>query len=148
MSTTDSQLSTEAEALLVNSFTTKYGSEITETEILQYNDEVANEPVIPDVDVPDASLPISDAAQAEFYKNDGLIDSGFPSNIPRKIDKLYKFRNMPTPNSTTEVSSVLLLSNKLTDDIEITGGFNAICVDLDTCGHILSIDYGCSLAAL
>lgn len=148
MSTTDSQLSSDIESQIVRSFTSKYGSEITDSEILQYNDEVQHEPTIPDVDIPDASTPITDAAMAEFYKDDGLIDSGFPSNIPRKIDKLYKFRNMVMPSSTTEVTSVLLLSNKLTEDTEITGGYNAICVDLDTCGHVLTIDNGSTLAAL
>lgn len=148
MSTTDTQLSTEAEALKVSTFTTKYGSEITDAEILQYNDEVANEPVIPDQDFPHASQPLSDAAQAKFYEDDGLIDSGFPSGIPRKIDKLYKFRNMVMPGATTDSQSVLLLKNKLTESIEITAGYNAVCVDLDTCGHVLTIDSGSTLAAL
>lgn len=148
MSTIDTQLSTEAQALKVSTFTTKYGSEISDNEILQYNDEIANEPAIPDQDFPHASQPLSDAAQEQFYKDDGLIDSGFPSGIPRKIDKLYKFRNMVMPGTTTEASSILLLRNKLDESIEITGGYNAICVDLDTCGHVLTIDSGSSLAAL
>ena len=52
------------------------------------------------------------------------------------------------PGTTTEASSILLLRNKLDESIEITGGYNAICVDLDTCGHVLTIDSGSSLAAL
>ena len=68
--------------------------------------------------------------------------------IPRKIDKLYKFRNMVMPGATTDSQSVLLLKNKLTESIEITAGYNAVCVDLDTCGHVLTIDSGSTLAAL
>lgn len=144
----DTTLATDAQTTIVNNFTTKYGEEISDNEILQYTDEVANEPTIPDQDFPHASQPLSDAAQEAFYKDDGLVDSGFPSGIPRKIDKLYKFRNAVTPGLTSDEQAVLLLRNKLTESIEITGGYNAICVDLDTCGHVLTIDNGSSLAAL
>ena len=143
-----STLATSKETTLVNGFTTKYGTEISDSEILQYKDEVSKEPAIPDQDIPHASQPLLDASQEYFYKDDGLIDSGFPSGIPRKIDKLYKFRNAVTPGTTSDAQSVLLLRNKLTESIEITGGYNAVCVDLDTCGHVLTIDTGSTLAAL
>ena len=144
----DTTIATGAQTEIVNNFTTKYGTEISDDEILQYTDEVANEPAIPDQDFPHASQPLSDAAQEAFYKDDGLVDSGFPSGIPRKIDKLYKFRNAVTPGLTSDEQAVLLLRNKLTESIEITGSYNAICVDLDTCGHVLTIDTGSALAAL
>ena len=150
MSTTLENLSvsTSVETTQINNFNTKYGSEITDSEITQYMDEISTEQIIPDQDIPIASKPISDAAQNDFYENDGLIDSGFPSGIPKKIDKLYKFKNAVVPGTTADTQAVLLLKNKLTESISITGGYNAICVDLDTCGYVLTIDKGSSLAAL
>ncbi len=86
----------------------------------------------------------------EAFYLDGMIDSGLPSNVPIKIDKLNKFHNSyeSSQEPNEEVLAILLLKNKMDSGIKVTGDYNGVCVDLDTTGYNLIIDTGCTVAAL
>lgn len=126
-----------------------YGMELTENDIIDYLDEISNETIIPEEDLVNASGPLADALKEAFYL-DGMIDSGLPSNVPIKIDKLNKFHNSykSSQEPNEEVLAILLLKNKMDSGIKVTGDYNGVCVDLDTTGYNLIIDTGCTVAAL
>lgn len=124
-----------------------YGTEISDEQLIQYMDEISNETLIPTEDLVNASGPLTNQLKEEFYL-DGLIDSGLPSNVPIKIDKLNKFHSNQDKTISEEIVPILLLKNTMDTNIKISGSYNGVCVDLDTTGFNLIIDSGCSVAAL
>lgn len=127
-----------------------YGTEIGDEDLVQYMDEIANETLIPEEDLVNASGPSKEEIKDSDYGTDGIINDAIPSNIPHKIDRLYKIRNpiVTDSNNSEEISELLLLKNTMTKDIVITDNYNGICVDLNTVGYNLKIDTNCTLVAL
>ena len=126
-----------------------YGDDIT-TEALQqqFINEVSNETLIPEKDLPSASFPEfsedSDESNNDVYGFDGAI---VPSGIPSAIDKLWKYNNK-VQDTDPPVSPVLKLKNEMKEDYTLTDNYNGLCLNLVTIGHNLIVEEGSVLLAL
>lgn len=128
-----------------------YGSEINSADVQSYMDEVANEVLLPDSDLLDASFPEftanADQTGDYIYSGTGLTDSIIPSGIPNAIDKLWKYNNK-VPDIDPPVSPVLKLKGKLSGNYTLADNYNGICINLDTTGFLLKVEPGSVLVAI
>ena len=128
-----------------------YGPYITEADIQTFKDELANEVLLPDADLLEASFPEFqqnvDKNSNYIYSGTALSDSLIPSNIPEAIDKLWKYNNK-VPDTDPPVSAVLKLKGKLSDNYILDDNYNGLCINLDTTGFMLRITQSSTLVAI